>query len=252
LPIARGFERFYGGHLTVDLVDHAIEFVAEAKLATPDRPFFMYLCAGTIDGPSGVPEQLEMGLVPPSTRPRARDAGVADWGSLRDDERSLHTRMMEVFAGCLEHTDYQIGRLLDFLDCTGQLDNTLIMVVSEDTRSAEEWSFRPWRGEPHRGAASDPFLVHWPRGISRPGAVRHQYAHVIDMVPTVLEALEIEPPSQLFGVPQSPIQGISFAQAFRSSVRGGKRLQAEAPRNHPADTIRLSAVTTEAPAPAGM
>jgi arylsulfatase A-like enzyme len=275
LPLARGFERCFGDdQLTEALVDHALALVAEVKLAPPDRPFFMYFCAGRVDGPQVLKRwvdryegrfddgwdayrdkvfrrQLEMGLVAPTTKPRTRDADVAEWSSLRDGEKRMHARMMEVFAGWLEHTDHQIGRLLGFLDCTGQLDNTLIMVVSDDTRSAEGRRFRPWIRETHRGAASDPFIVHWPRGISRPGAVRHQYAHVIDMVPTVLEALDIEPPSHLFGVPQSPIQGISFAQAFRSNVHSGKRSQA-APQKRPTNSARNSAVATDVPAPAGM
>ncbi|MGW2971857.1 sulfatase-like hydrolase/transferase [Streptomyces mirabilis] len=163
--------------------------------------------------------------------------------------------------GFLTHTDHQIGRLIDFLESTGELDNTLIMVVSDNGASPEggvtgtaneaeffnnapapleetlrsidnlggptlfnhypwgwTWAgntpFRRWKRETYRGGASDPFLVHWPRGIKARGEVRAQYAHLIDMVPTVLDALGIDPPDTIRGVTQSPLHGVSFAHTF--------------------------------------
>jgi len=74
--------------------------------------------------------------------------------------------------------------------------------------------FRRWKRETYRGGVSDPFIVHWPKGIEAKGEIRTQYAHVIDMVPTVLDALGIEAPTSIKGVTQSPIQGVSFAHAF--------------------------------------
>ena len=164
---------------------------------------------------------------------------MQDWDTLPADERRLYARMMEVFAGFLEHTDHHIGRLIDFLESIGELDNTLIMVISDNGASAEGgptgsvnenkffnnvpddlkqnlaaiddlggpkyfnhypwgWTFagntpfRRWKRETYRGGVSDPFIVHWPKGIKAKGEIRHQYAHAIDMVPTVLDALGIE------------------------------------------------------------
>ena len=74
--------------------------------------------------------------------------------------------------------------------------------------------FRRWKRETYRGGISDPFIVHWPKGIKAKGEVRTQYAHAIDMVPTVLEALGIEAPDSIKGVTQSPIEGHSFAHAL--------------------------------------
>ena len=71
-----------------------------------------------------------------------------------------------------------------------------------------------WKRETYRGGVSDPFLVHWPKGIEAKGEIRRQYAHAIDMVPTVLESLGIEAPTELRGVAQSPIEGVSFAHSF--------------------------------------
>ncbi len=79
---------------------------------------------------------------------------------------------------------------------------------------AGDTPFRRWKRETYRGGACDPFLVHWPSGITAHGEVRTQYAHIIDMVPTVLDALGLEPPATIRGVTQSPIHGVSLAYTF--------------------------------------
>lgn len=313
-PLGRGFERFYGFlggdtsqwhpdlvydnhqveppaspeegyHLTPDLVDKAITFIADAKQVAPDKPFFLYFCTGATHAPHHVPKewadryrgqfddgwdayreaafarQKQLGVAPPDARLSRHDPDVPEWDSLSPDARRLAARMMEVYAGFLSHTDHHIGRLLDFLKETGEFDNTLIMLVSDNGASAEggvtgttnesqffnnapepledslrsideiggpntfnhypwgwTWAgntpFRRWKRETYRGGASDPFLVHWPQGIKARGEVRTQYAHIIDMVPTVLDVLGIEPPATIKGVPQSPIHGVSFAHTF--------------------------------------
>ena len=74
--------------------------------------------------------------------------------------------------------------------------------------------FRRWKRETYRGGVSDPFIVSWPKGIKAKGEVRTQYAHIIDMVPTVLDLLGIEPPATIRGVTQAPLHGVSFAQTL--------------------------------------
>ena len=283
-----------GYHLTVDLADKAIEFIADLKQVAPEKPFFLYFATGANHAPHHVPKewadkykgkfddgwdayrekvfarQKELGIVAKDAVLSRHDPDVQQWDELPDDERRLYARMMEVFAGFFEHTDHQIGRLLDFLENTGQLDNTLIMVISDNGASAEGgpsgsvnenkffnnvpddleqnlaaldeiggpkyfnhypwgWTFGAtppsgrWKRETYRGGVSDPFLVHWPTGIKAKGEIRNQYAHAIDMVPTVLESLGIEAPTELRGVAQSPIEGVSFAHSFDD---------AEAPSNH--------------------
>ncbi|HEY6882113.1 MAG TPA: arylsulfatase, partial [Polyangiales bacterium] len=274
-----------GYHLSEDLVDRAIEFISDAKQVAPDKPFFTYFCPAAMHAPHHAPRawieryrgkfddgwdayrervfqrQLALGLLPPSTKLSAPDPDVQPWQTLTADERRLYARMMEVFAGFLEHTDHQIGRLLTFLRESGQLDNTLIMVVSDNGASAEggphgsvnenlffnnvpeeladnlaaidelggpkhfnhypwgwAWAgntpFRRWKRETYRGGVSDPLIVHWPKGIAARGELRDQYAHVIDLVPTVLESLGLEAPTHIRGVAQSPIAGHSFAHTF--------------------------------------
>jgi arylsulfatase A-like enzyme len=84
--------------------------------------------------------------------------------------------------------------------------------------------FRRWKRETYRGGISDPFIVHWPKGIKAKGEVRTQYAHAIDMVPTVLELLGIEPPTSIKGVTQSPIEGLSLAHALDNAQSPTKHI----------------------------
>ena len=74
--------------------------------------------------------------------------------------------------------------------------------------------FRRWKRETYRGGATDPFVVSWPAEITARGELRAQYAHAIDMVPTVLDALGVEPPASVRGVAQAPLEGVSFAHTF--------------------------------------
>jgi arylsulfatase len=83
--------------------------------------------------------------------------------------------------------------------------------------------FRRWKRETYRGGTSDPFIVCWPKGITKRGEVREQYAHIIDMVPTVLDVLGIEPPATIRGVPQSPLHGVSIAHTFDAPEADSRR-----------------------------
>ena len=319
-PLGRGFERFYGFlggethqyypdlvydnhqveppqtpeegyHVTEDLVDKAISFIADSKQVAPDKPFFMYFCTGAMHAPHHVRKewsdkykgqfddgweafrekvfarQKEMGIAPEDAELSRHDPDVKPWADCSNDEKMLYARMMEVYAGFLEHTDHHIGRLLDFLKQLEEFENTIIMVISDNGASSEggptgsvnenlffnnvpesleenlaliddiggpttfnhyawgwTWAgntpFRRWKRETYRGGTSDPFIVHWPKGIEAKGEVRTQYAHAIDMVPTVLDALGLEVLTNIKGVTQSPIEGVSLAHTFADSDAG--------------------------------
>jgi arylsulfatase len=150
-----------GYHLTPDLVTRAKAMIADAKQVAPDKPFFMYFCPGAMHAPHHVPKewanryrgkfdagwdvyrqqvfekQKSMGIIPANTTLSRHDPDVQDWSKLSADERRLYARMMEVFAGYLEHTDHHLGELIGFLKEIGAYDNTLIMVVSDNGASAE-------------------------------------------------------------------------------------------------------------------
>ncbi|RZT12350.1 arylsulfatase [Mycobacterium sp. BK558] len=285
----------HGYHLTPDLVEKATAMIADAKQVAPDKPFFLYFAPGAMHSPHHVPRewadkytgafdegwdvyrervferQKDLGVVPRDTTLSPHDPDVQSWGSLSADERRLYARMMEVFAGFLEHTDHHLGRLIEFLREIGEYDNTLIMLVSDNGSSAEGgptgsvnetrffnnvpdtvadglariddlggpalfnhfpwgWTnagntpFRRWKRETYRGGTTDPFIVSWPRGITAHGETRVQYTHIIDMVPTVLDALGLEPPAAIAGVTQSPIEGVSFRHTFADAAAPSRRV----------------------------
>jgi arylsulfatase len=83
--------------------------------------------------------------------------------------------------------------------------------------------FRRWKRETYRGGVSAPFVVHWPRGIKARGEVRTQYAHLIDIVPTVLDLQGIEPPASIRGVTQAPLHGVSFRYSFDDAAAPTRR-----------------------------
>ena len=274
-----------GYHLNADLADRAIEFVTDLRAVAPDKPFFLYYCPGAGHSPHHVePEWIERcrgrfdlgwdrwreqvfarqvatGIVPPGTQLSARPPWVPAWDSLSADAKRLYARQHEVFAAFLEQTDHHIGRVVDFLARIGELDDTLILVASDNGASAEggvhgsfnelqfpnrveptieqnlarldEWGtvtsypnyawgwawagntpLRRWKRYLHQGGMSDPLIAHWPRGIAARGEVRGQYVHVVDVAPTILEALAIPAPAVLNGVAQRPLEGVSFAHSL--------------------------------------
>lgn len=155
------FEPPDGYHLSEDLVDRAIGMIDDLRNSDATKPFFMYLAFGACHAPHHVaPEWIEryeghfddgwdawrsrvfdrqqaLGVVPDGAQLSERPPWVQDWDALPDDERRLYARMMEVFAGFLSHTDAQLGRLLDHLERTGDLDNTWIIAISDNGASAE-------------------------------------------------------------------------------------------------------------------
>jgi arylsulfatase A-like enzyme len=183
------------------------------------------------------------------------------WNSLSDDEKKLFCRMAEVYAGFLGHADYQIGRLLDYLEETKQLDNTLVVVVSDNGASGEGgpngsvnemriangvpdsiednlammddlgspltynhypngWAmafntpFKMWKRYEFNGGTCDPCIISWPAGTTARGAVRDQYYHAIDLVPTVLDVLGVDAPEAIKGHAQTPFDGVSMRTSF--------------------------------------
>ncbi len=150
-----------GYHLSEDLVDKAIGLVTDQTSVDPDAPFFLYLAFGACHAPHQAPRdfidkyrgrfdhgwdverervlerQLATGVVPEGTKLTPSNPGVKAWDDLSDDERTVFARMQEVFAGFLDHTDAQIGRLLTHLDRVGRAENTIVAVISDNGASPE-------------------------------------------------------------------------------------------------------------------
>jgi arylsulfatase A-like enzyme len=341
-PLGRGFERYYGFlgaetnqwypdliydnhpvdqpktpeegyHFSIDITDRALEFIRDAKVIAPDKPFFLYYAPGACHAPHHTPKewiekyrgkfdmgyekarelildrQKKMGLVPQNTElPPINPIGTPEtrtgpdgkpfppfdytlpWDQLSDDEKRLFARMAEVYAGFLSHIDNQIGRLLDTLEESGELENTLIIVVSDNGASGEGgpygsvnenkflngipddleenlrmldelggtktynhypngWAmafntpFKMWKRYEFNGGTCDPCIISWPKGMKARGEVRHQYHHAIDIVPTILDCLNIRAPEVVKGYTQSPIQGVSMRYSFDDAKAPGTR-----------------------------
>ncbi len=270
-----------GYHLSEDLADQAVRMVLDQQHGAPGKPFFLYFALGAMHAPHHVaPEwvepyrgafdrgwdawrdelfarQVARGVVPDGTELTPRPEWIRAWADLSGDERRMHARQQEVFAGFLTHTDAQIGRLLASLDRLGVMDNTLVMVFSDNGASAEggqhgsvnehrftahlresvednlahfedwggfttynhySWAWA-WAGNtPHKlwkrytwlGGTRTPLIVHWPGHVARPGAVRQQFAHVIDLMPTIMAATGLEVPTTVDGVAQQRLDGVSL------------------------------------------
>jgi arylsulfatase A-like enzyme len=187
-PLAKGFDQYYGFldgmtdqytpdlvqdntlipvpvrenyHLSEDLMDKAIDYIATATGVSPERPFFLYIAFGAAHAPHQVTKsyvdkyvpvfekgwdqtradrlakQKRLGIVPANTELAPVNPGVAAWSALSEQERAVFTRLQATFAGMLEHTDEQIGRLLAFLDKSGRMDDTLIVLTSDNGGSIE-------------------------------------------------------------------------------------------------------------------
>jgi arylsulfatase A-like enzyme len=313
-PLGRGFDRYYGFmggetdqyhpelvcdnqpiepprtpeegyHLTEDLADHAIRYVADLRGTSPSTPFLLWFAPGACHAPHQAPKdyieryrgqfdqgwdqwrhevfdrQVASGLLPVGTQLSERPSWVPAWDSLSVDEQHLAARMMEVYAGFLSHTDAQVQRILDFVDDLDESGNTIVIVMSDNGASAEggaKGSFNeqyffnfipesleenlrriedlgtprannhyPWgwawagntplkrfKRDTHEGGVADPLIFHWPARIGTEGGTRHQYVHAIDVLPTLLDLIGIEPPQSIAGVEQTPIEGVSFSSTL--------------------------------------
>jgi len=154
-----------GYHLSEDLVDQALTMVSDSRGVRPDRPFFLYLPFGATHAPHQAPasylakyrgvfddgwdvtrqhwfdRQIARGVVPAGTELAPRNPGVDAWDGLGDSQRRLACRLQEAFAAFLDHTDDQIGRLVDGLRAMGQLDNTILLVLADNGASQEGGPF---------------------------------------------------------------------------------------------------------------
>ena len=151
-------------HFTTDMTNKAIRWISAQKSLTPDRPFFTYFAPGATHAPHHAPKdyidkykgkfdqgwdklreetlagQIKLGLVPAGTKLAPKPEAIKDWDTLSADEKKLFARQMEVFAGFGEHTDAEIGRLIQAIEDLGQLDNTLVFYEVGDNGASGEGS----------------------------------------------------------------------------------------------------------------
>ena len=181
-----------GYHLSKDLVDQALRMLRDQHSATPSKPWYMWFCPGANHAPHHAPDDyiekyrgkfddgyeayrewvlarmIERGVMPEGTQltplnPMPEDQAnegdfVRPWAELNDDEKKLFCRMAEVFAAFSEYTDVQVGRIIDYLEQTGQLDNTLIFYCADNGASGE--------GSPNGSVNENKFFNGYPDELS--------------------------------------------------------------------------------------
>ena len=154
-----------GYHLSEDLVDQLLQMISDSKGIRPDRPFFAYLPFGATHAPHQAPaeylekyrgafdegwdvmrercykKQIELGVIPERTQLAPRNPGVDTWDDIPENQQKLAARLQEAFAAFLDHTDDQIGKLVDGLSAMGQLDNTILLVLADNGASQEGGPF---------------------------------------------------------------------------------------------------------------
>ncbi|MBP5976756.1 arylsulfatase [Brasilonema sp. CT11] len=149
-------------HLTPDIVDHAIAWIHSQQSIAPDKPIFTYLATGATHAPHHAPKawidkykgkfdqgwdklreqtfarQKQLGVIPANAQLTPRPKELPAWDSLSKDDQRIYAHEMEVFAGFLAHTDYEVGRLIDTIDEIGELDNTIIFYIVGDNGASAE------------------------------------------------------------------------------------------------------------------
>jgi arylsulfatase len=260
-------------HLDVDLADHAITWIRQQHSLAPDKPFFAYYAPGLCHTPHHAPRewiakfkgyfdkgwdtvreetlarQIEQGVVPANTKLTERPKEIPAWDSLSANQKRVYARMMEVYAGCLSFCDFNIGRVIQAIEDTGELDNTIMIYIMGDNGASAEGTLQGLSNEvgvaangleenidylvsiidqlggpltynhypvgwanaldtpfkwskqiaSHYGGTRNGLVISWPARIKQIREVRSQFAHVIDIVPTIYEAIGIRPPTSIDG-----------------------------------------------------
>jgi arylsulfatase len=183
-----------GYHLSKDLIDRAIQFIQDGNQIVADKPWFTYLCFGANHAPHHAPKEwsdkykgrFDMGYekyremtlkqmqklgvlskdtqlspINPWSAPDVitKEDLVLPWDSLSAEQKRLFSRMAEVYAGFCSYTDHQLGRLLDYLEESGQFENTLFIVVSDNGASGE--------GSPYGSVNENKFSNQWPEDLQQ-------------------------------------------------------------------------------------
>jgi arylsulfatase len=153
-----------GYHLTRDLAEQCIGWIRTQKAIAPDRPFMAYFSTGAAHAPHQPPldwrgrnvgrfdmgwdkyrelvhaNQLKNGIIPPGSKLTPRPAQIPSWDSQPEAHRKLFARQAENYADFLEHTDHEVGRVVDAIEKLGELDNTLVIYILGDNGSSGEGS----------------------------------------------------------------------------------------------------------------
>jgi arylsulfatase len=195
-----------------------------------------------------------MGLIDATWPLSVREADSPAWDSLSDEAKDRFDHLMAVYAAMVEALDTSVGTLVKGLEARGALDNTMIVFLSDNGANAESgpdgrfngdppggpnsnlylgmnWAalgstpFRRFKHFTHEGGIAAPLIVHWPRGIpaSRRNALVHQPAHLIDLMPTIVDVTGAAYPREYKGHAIQPMEGISLRPALAGRALARRR-----------------------------
>jgi arylsulfatase A-like enzyme len=251
---------------TTDLwTDWAIKFIDEGRAAK--KPWFVYLAYNAPHFPLQAPQdeiakfrgkytmgwdelrlerhakQIELGLLDKKWALSPRPPEVSEWEKLDDHDRDRFDHIMAIYAACIAHIDTDVGRLVAALNDRGELDNTLILFLSDNGANAESgpkgrlegknpgsagsivfegqsWAtlsntpLRRYKHYNHEGGIATPLIVHWPARISAKNEYRQQPGHVVDIMATCVDVAGAKYPSEFNGKSIPPMEGRSLVPAF--------------------------------------
>ncbi|MFT4547611.1 MAG: arylsulfatase A-like enzyme [Verrucomicrobiales bacterium] len=252
-------------YTTVENIDFALEFLDEARAT--NKPFYLYVAFNAPHAPlhalpedyakykgrynSGwdqvrdarIAKQKRLGLFPADLKPSPRPPHVRAWDKLVPWQRDFEINRMVTLAAMIDRVDQEIGRLVEDLKKNAELDNTLIVFVSDNgacpyDRKTPELNVEPTNGDialgdstgwawarnaPFRyykqnqfeGGISTPGIVHWPAGLkTKPGSIIDTPAHLIDILPTLADLADAEIPTTHPTRELRPVSGISLRPLF--------------------------------------
>ncbi len=203
--------------------------------------------------------QKEIGLFPPDVRLSPRDPVANAWADVDESQRDEWDLRMAVHAAMIDSMDQGIGRVLDAVRQIGAEQNTLVLFLSDNGASAEAldswpdarrghkpgsmtgtqeshrtievgWAnaantpFREHKMWIHEGGIATPLIMSWPAGITARGTLTHEVAHVIDLMPTLLELARVEYPASYHGRQLPELPGRSLVPVLRGGRLGSRTL----------------------------
>lgn len=267
-------------YFTDAINDTAASFI-EKHLKTKKNPFFMYVAHVAPHWPlQAKPEDIkkyqgtylkgwdelrkkrfhkmqELGIIPASAKLSEKDSDIQDWESLSEEKKIDMDKRMAIYAAQIDCMDQGIGRIIQTLKKNNQLDNTMILFVSDNGGCLEpisrgksketadlgsEKSFesygKPWANASntpfrnykkweHEGGISTPLILHWPKGIKPKGELRNQVGHVIDFMPTFLEVANANYAKEYNGNPIIPLEGNSLVSSFNQNTSKSRTIYFE-------------------------
>jgi arylsulfatase len=195
---------------------------------------------------------VKLGIINEAWHLSPRDPEVPAWEDVPEEDRARWSELMAVYAAMIDRMDQGIGRVVEALRRKGALDNTLIVFMSDNggchetvearkldqpgTKPGERGSYvayaKPWANASntpfrlfkkyiHEGGIATPFICHWPEGIPARGALSHEVAHCIDIMPTCLSLAGAKYPKEFMGRAVTPVEGKDLTPVLRGGSREG-------------------------------